>query len=131
MSKLTAQDYRNAIMIMEDYSNNSKFFGLESYCLSKIAELEKPARRQYRCIKNMKEGAFVGEIWNEEDHWYLIHPFDLPFHFEEIKPEPVKEPITWRKVVTMLAIFGHRLPEGSSRTEHFDLIKQIKEGHGA
>ena len=99
--KLTAQDYRNAARIgMEWFNPNASDF--QEFCKSKIAELEKPARKRYRCIKN----SFPFSAWEVGETYYEstgdVEYSEHPFHFEEIIPEPIAAPVTIQDIFDCL-----------------------------
>lgn len=126
--KLTAQDYNNTIIILEDYGNNSKFFALDSYCLSKIEELEKPVLKQYRCIKNTFpfDKWFIGEM-RYESGLSEIQYKEHPFHFEEVIAPVEKSALTVEEIYNELIKIEN---EGNYCSYKFlALIEEIKITH--
>lgn len=111
--KLTAQDYRNAIGIRAEwYASDQHFI---NKCNERIAELEKPASKRYKCIKEATGSTrltdYVYAIGGIHDENSRIGDFlvqELPFHFELIPELVKKEPITMAEVFDRLgSCFSH------------------------
>lgn len=123
---LTAEHYQVAKEIEDLYLEHEDEQTFASYCDDRIAELEKPVPKKYRCIKN----SFPFSAWEvgdiSHDSRGELKYSEHPFHFEEFIPEPVREPITMARIVGILELtIGSAFP-----LVHINrVIDQIKAEH--
>lgn len=124
----TAEDYRTALEITEVFNTapGMKIRDFKDYCNEEIRRLEKPVYKKYRCIKRfsgMPEGHIVTEGYDR----FGVFPWEMPFHFEEIIPEPIAQKITWHDLV-------RELNEGFSWdgqiSKFWELVRKIESDHG-
>lgn len=123
--KLTVQDYRNCLEIIKEMKSSGK--GLVTHCNDQIEEMEKPARKQYRCIKNKFPftGWAVGETHYESTS--ELEYSEHPFHFEEVIAPVEKAALTVEEIYNELIKIEN---EGNYCSYKFlALIEEIKITH--